>query len=478
MNDNIDLLKKQLKENIELLIDNNKFQEAIKIVDEYLRISPNDADMYSIKSVIFIMQGFLGQAEAILKEGIRKNNDNFDLLYNLGYIYEQNKNYNEAIIIYKVAKRATKDIKLKQLVKEKLIELNEDEKKYRVILYGDYNNAFNLKSELYEWEIIGICSENNLEGSISVHNLNNYDYDFLFVVDEINKTNRISIQHIMDIAKNKNIYFIEDYKVSVIEGLDYKISKLIGQNNINGLVMGLSYGEVGIKAESLLDNFINFSLSSQDLYYDFLLLKKLYMFKQVKDNLKYVVINLAYYSFDYDMTQTISKNRIHRYLDYFKEYHNNNDIINVDIEKYFYEKRITFNDYIEMQNLKQESILNINDPNGQHEAKKNLTMNYINTRNEYENIFDEYIRFLIDNNIKPVVVICPTSKYYRGCYDYRNKKECFYDILNRFRLKYEFQVIDYFDSELFEDNDFWDYSHLNDKGAEKFTQILNKQINW
>ena len=152
-------------------------------------------------------------------------------------------------------------------------------------------------------------------------------------------------------------------------------------------------------------------------------------------------------------------------------------IIGVDITKAFYEERITFQDYVNMNKMKEKSILNINDQNGIYEAKRNSSMDYKDTRYENEKILDNYIHFLKENNIKPIIVICPTSSYYRKYFN-NNKKTTFYNILNRINEKYNVQVIDYFQSCLFQDDDFWDYSHLNGKGAEKFTKILNEEIEW
>ena len=130
-----------------------------------------------------------------------------------------------------------------------------------------------------------------------------------------------------------------------------------------------------------------------------------------------------------------------------------------------------------MNKIKKEKILKSDDDIGIYEAKKNSSMYYEDTRRENEKIFEEYILFLKGKNIMPIIVICPASKYYRENFNYKKKDE-YYNILNKFKNKYNFQVIDYFESNLFEDDDFWDYSHLNGKGAEKFTKILKKEIIW
>lgn len=468
--------KIQVKNTIKSLIENNRLNEAEALIIEYKKIATDDIESYSIYAIILIMETKLEEAEAVLKEGLTKDDRNFDLLYNLGYLYEKKNNIDEALAIYNIARITSYNEDLQKVVENRITELGKIIKKYNVVLYGDYTTCLQFKEKCSDWDVVGICSYNRNMYTISIEKLKNYDCDFVFVVDEVNKKETLNIfkKNLIDI----NVYFFEDFKVSVIEGLDYKISKLLSRKSINGIIMGLSYAEVGVKEELLYNNFINFALSAQDLYYDFLLLRYIYKFEEVKNTLKYVIINLGYYSFDYDMTKTISKYRIHRYCKYFDEYHNNDDIIGVNINRFFYEKRITFKEYVNMNKKKEITQLKANDINGEYEALRNSTMNYNNTRHEYEDILNKYLLFLKENNIKPIVVVCPTSFYYREYFDKSNKKVTFYNIINKLKRIYDFQVIDYFESNLFDENDFWDYSHLNNKGAEKFTNILNNEIKW
>lgn len=467
--------KLKVKDTIKLLVDNGNLQEAKTVIGEYSKIIPNDIDIYSINSVIAMIEGNLLEAEKILKDGLFINGKNFDLLYNMGYFHERISNVSEALAAYNIARNICDNAELIKMIDDRIKELGGTIRRYRVVLYGEYDECLKFKEQFYDWDIIGVCSDSKNLNTIYINDLKDYSYDFLFILEELNKE-----EFIKKFSKyiDKAIYFYEDFKVSVIEGLDYKILQLLSRKNIEGIITGLSYAEVGIKEHLLKNNFINFALSSQDLYYDFFLLKYIYKFEEVRKTLKYVIINLSYYSFDYDMSIAISKYRIHRYCKYFEEYHHNNDTIGVDIYRNFYEKRITFDDYINMNKKKENTLLVPNDTNGEYEALRNSTMDYEHTRCEYEDIFDKYLLFLKEKNIKPIVAICPTSYHYRKYFDKTNKKDLFYSIINKFKMKYDLQVIDYFESNLFDDTDFWDYSHLNGKGADKFTDILNNQIIW
>ena len=473
-NNEFEQYKVQVKNTIKNLISNGDYDNAKSIINEYKKIVHDDIEIYSIEAVILILEGKLEEAEKVLKHGLSKNSNNFDLLFNLGYLYECKNNITEAKAVYNIAGMVDNNAESREALNSKMLQIGSLEPKYNVILFGSYSECLKFKERFNNWNVIAICSDKAEGEVIDVYELTKYDYDFIFVVEYLDKD---KVYKKLGKYNKKNIYFIEDFKTSVIEGVDYKISKLFSKEEVCGIVTGLSYAEVGIQENLLQHNFINFAFSAQDLYYDFLLLKYLFQFEEVKRSLKYVIINLAYYSFDYDMSKTISKYRIHRYTNYFKEYHNNDDIIGVDITKAFYEERITFQDYVNMNKTKEKSILNINDQNGIYEARRNSSMNYKNTRYENEKVLDNYIHFLKENNIKPIIVICPTSFHYRKYFN-NNKKTTFYNILNRINGKYNVQVIDHFKSRLFQDDDFWDYSHLNGKGSEKFTKILNEEIEW
>lgn len=100
----MEIMKKQVIGNIQLLIDDNKLNEAMSLIEEYIKIDSNDIEIYSMKAVVFIMKGNLKEAEEVLKEGLIIDRENFDLNYNLGYLYEQENKFNEALRYYKKAR--------------------------------------------------------------------------------------------------------------------------------------------------------------------------------------------------------------------------------------------------------------------------------------------------------------------------------------------------------------------------------------
>lgn len=474
MND-VNIIKK-IKDNINVLINNNRLDEAEKVLKNYENLVSNDAEIYSIYSVINILRGNMDTALQCVKSGLSDNISNSDLLFNLGYINNLKGFTNSAKVSFILAYMNSLDLDFKNHIINDYLKY-ELVKKYNVILCGSYNKCINISNLFKEWNCVHFIDyEEKQHLCIDLEILNQKTYDFIFLVDKVDKYKFEKALNNNSILKK--VYYIEDFSVSVIEGLNYKLERCLVNNNVEGLITGLSYAEVGIKTEMLKYNFCNFALSAQDIYYDFLIFKYLYELENFNKSLKYVIINLAYYSFDYDMTSTISKYRIHRYLNFINKYHNNNDKIGLHLTNLFYQKKNTSKHYIEMNKLKERTILNPNNFSGEYEADRNSKMNYESTRKENKEILLSYLLFLKERNIKPIIVICPTSKYYSKYFKNNIQKNKFYSIINSLKKEVDFQILDYFDCESFNDNDFWDYGHLNRNGSEKFTDIINENIKW
>jgi glycosyltransferase involved in cell wall biosynthesis len=480
-NNEIEQYKLQVKNTIKLLIDSGKIEDAEKVINEYDEIVKDDVEMYTFKAVISMLQGRFIEVEKIIKNGLLIDNNNFDLFYNLGYLYDiQNKKI-EAVSAYTIAKILCKDDNFKGLIEENISRISEKKPNiYNVVLYGTLEQCVNLKEMFREWNVIGYIIYGNSkvhnEKILSVQKIATYNYDFIFIADESNENS--ILEELMKYGVDRNIYSYSMFKMSVIEGFDYRIKELLYADGIEMLITGSSYAEVGIKVEELNTSAINFAFSSQDLFYDYEIINYLLNYQNIKNSIKYVILGLSYYYFDYDMSKSIAKYRVHRYTDYIDNLHYNNDIIGVNLTKVFYNTRLGFNDYYEMNKMKENAIVKYKDKDQEYVAQRNSSMNYNVTREENIDIFSKYLNLLKANNIKPIIVICPTSKYYNKYFQDGYQKNKFYRIINDFKNKYDFQIIDYFDSDLFEDGDFWDYGHLNGRGTKKFTNIINKEIKW
>lgn len=101
--------KDHVKNNITTLVEGGKLEVAKELILEYEKIVEDDIDVYSIKGVIAMMEGKMKDAERILKEGLSKDENYFDLLYNLAYLYQYNKQNQLAIEYYKKSLHITND---------------------------------------------------------------------------------------------------------------------------------------------------------------------------------------------------------------------------------------------------------------------------------------------------------------------------------------------------------------------------------
>ncbi|ENK0555912.1 glycosyltransferase [Clostridium sporogenes] len=114
--------KKKIKENIEGLINSGVLEEAKKIIKEYEELVTNDMDVYSFKGVIAMMECDMELSLMYLKEGIEVSGGNFDLYYNLAYLYESENKFRKACYYYKKASEFC-SIEFNDKINEKIEEL-------------------------------------------------------------------------------------------------------------------------------------------------------------------------------------------------------------------------------------------------------------------------------------------------------------------------------------------------------------------
>lgn len=308
--------------------------------------------------------------------------------------------------------------------------------------------------------------------------LNNTEYDYIIIASQYNE--EIYSQLIkMGISNEKIFEFGVFFKNGGEVYPKDRIEKYINSHNdYECIITGISYSLVGIDIDSFKYKAYTFANGSQDLYYDYKIAR--YAINNGGDNIKYCIIGLCYYSFQYDLSLSNMKFRVNGYYDFFNDSHNahsikeNRDDINKKIgnllisfgngEQVAYQKPMTaFEDSMNKVEM------------GKRIATNDCNKNYPKTVEENKKIFKEYIEFLIKKNIEPIVVVFPASKYYIEFFSSRIKEE-FSEIINEFQKEYNFKYLDFFENNLFEDRDFCDVSHLNKDGARKFTKLLNELI--
>ncbi|WP_407307288.1 D-alanyl-lipoteichoic acid biosynthesis protein DltD [Desulfosporosinus sp. SB140] len=389
--------------------------------------------------------------------------------------------------------------------------------KFNLAIYG-FSNLSNYFEEVLDTQKARVvlytdkkCSKKNtapnLKRVLEINNVNHELYDYLIICINVPEDQL----EILGVDKNKiiNLWKLLEEYLSVymkIYFLNYNYNQLnSGIRKANGdfsyelFITGLSYPMKGINEYLLPKKSVKLTSSSQDLYYDYLLAKKLL---STSHNFKYCILGLAYYSFSFDVAKTSDAPRIENtFYPIIQDSHGY--IISNDYQPPIGIERISeivsFNNPIinvELLNKCLENVFGVNidspiDEKGWNSPCENLPIkqlgykralfhskfNYKATIDEYKDIFKKYLDLLKHHNVLPIIVIFPTSSYY---YDYFNEdiRNNFYNIINEFRCSYKFQFFDFFYSKLFAPEDFADCDHLNQRGADKMTKILSKVIYW
>ena len=91
---------KSVKAKIEKLIEGGQLQEAKKFLAEFDAMLPGDPDICSMMSVVHIVDGDPDKAENVIKRGLANDTVQFDLLYNLAYIYEIRNKLDKSLDLY------------------------------------------------------------------------------------------------------------------------------------------------------------------------------------------------------------------------------------------------------------------------------------------------------------------------------------------------------------------------------------------
>lgn len=109
--------KSTIKEKVKILINENDLSKASELLQKYEISYSDDIEIFSIKAVILMLSGKLDEAESVLLEGSSVDPSNFDINYNLGYIYEQKQMFDLAVQYYTNAFYLCSDNELREKVK-------------------------------------------------------------------------------------------------------------------------------------------------------------------------------------------------------------------------------------------------------------------------------------------------------------------------------------------------------------------------
>jgi glycosyltransferase involved in cell wall biosynthesis len=114
---------REMKKIIESLINQDELERAMSLIFELENIVGLDSELFSMKAVILLKSGKIEEAEKLLSIALSNYPKDFDLLYNLAYIYEIKEKFTKAKEIYSQALKYCNNDSFKHDLRIKLKEM-------------------------------------------------------------------------------------------------------------------------------------------------------------------------------------------------------------------------------------------------------------------------------------------------------------------------------------------------------------------
>jgi hypothetical protein len=150
----------------------------------------------------------------------------------------------------------------------------------------------------------------------------------------------------------------------------------------------------------------------------------------------------------------------------------NESLIAFDLEKGLNSKDRFFNGFLGFEGSDSISFNNLNYKNRAATYKEDIIKS---ERVEVINDLNDFILFLKNKNIEPILFSSPTFRDYNKYLDQKQVERNLKDIL-RICKKNNIEYWRYDDDIQFSKEDFYNEDHLNKKGASKFSSILNNRL--
>ncbi|MDV4149716.1 glycosyltransferase [Clostridium sp. AL.422] len=162
----------EIKSSISRCIQSQDLEGAKKLIKDYFEITDKDIEVYSMKAVVEIMENRLEDAEITLKNSLKFDGKNFDILYNLGYLFELKEEYKFSVDFYTKAMILSESTEMKSQLKDyiKNIKINNFKTSIIILTYNnlDYNKICIESIKKYtnsDYEII-VVDNNSTDGTV------------------------------------------------------------------------------------------------------------------------------------------------------------------------------------------------------------------------------------------------------------------------------------------------------------------------
>lgn len=235
---------------------------------------------------------------------------------------------------------------------------------------------------------------------------------------------------------------------------------------IETIAIGSSHGAYSFIPSIIQRNSFNLCSTSQDLYYSYQLYKKVC---SSQSKLKTIFLFYSVFSSGFEVEKTSEKSICAYFAHLYKISPKciSNEIL-LEIKKTkMYKKTVNFKKIDNGFLYREHEIVNV--PNVDHRAFCHLRENQrINDQINY------LIKLITDceTNDQQLVIVLPPARI-----DYKQLiPDDVFDKLIELRKQYNFKLIDYFNSDLFDDTDFIDCDHVNLNGAIKLSNNLKNYL--
>lgn len=365
-----------LKYSIEEYINNNKLDEAKKYLELYK--DTLGIEYYSIMGTIKLKENKLEEALDLFLDGLRLDEYNVDILYNMGYLNIILDNLEEAISFFDRCVELTED---KNLIEDiKLIKNNIRQKlpkkNYTFVIVGGFNEV-DLMNHILDKEeyFIRINKKNEIKSPelhIDGNGIKNYDVNS----DDI----KLIIEYVIKKYDNVVLIFSDLYEFDNLKIFREK-SKLIYYKNINYYTDKKYFFErnINLFLEKYICNEVDFITTSNIEFYTY---KKI---AEKRENIYFI---------DKNINKSMN---IRSILD---EYYSNYNI----------DTRINKKDEYEKILYKLSMILD-------YDSKIENLSYYLFDKYNTEDSYNIYLSILLRNkNFDKIIKVCNESKYCKEVY--------------------------------------------------------------
>lgn len=364
---------------------------------------------------------------------------------------------------------------------------------------------------------VKIKTINNIDTYInSYEKKHDMKIDILIVSEETSKEEidfRCNFSDVIYYDKLMNLLFSISEKI-YYSNYDYNyLMESLQQSSsseIETIIVGNSYPLTGIDVNVLNSKSVNLALSSQDLYYSYKLAET-----AIKNNfnIKKCIIGAGYYLVNHDLSKSKNEDAVYRvknvYYPILRDKHNSenveevektniSEVLNDEIISFIFDLNFLEEYFKNLIYRSNDGYFNENFTREMNSIMKNITLSDIDeeekwkfgkiranqhnklsknteTSKEYSSIFNKFMNFLRENDVEPIVVVFPNTKYYSEYLNEIYEKE-FYKIISNKKEYRGLKLIDFSKQDLFSEEDFIDFDHMSKNGAVKLTRELNKLI--